>query len=309
MATTMKEDDFIEPLFVAHSHAHLLCFSSRGRLYWLKVYEVPVGSRTSRGKPIVNMFPLEEGEKITAVVPVKEFDENHYVFMATSQGTVKKTPLAEFSRPRPSGIIAVGLDEGDYLVGAALTDGKYDVMLFSSEGKAVRFEEGDVRPMGRQATGVRGMRLGESQRVVCMLAANNESKGVLTATENGFGTRTALGEYPRHGRGGQGVISIQTSQRNGNVVGAVLVDDNDEVMLISTGGVLIRTSVAQIREMGRSTQGATLIALGEGERLAGMERIEERDLGNGNGNGGNGSNGDAPQEELPPPEAPPPTVH
>src|SRR3989440_11877091 len=309
MATTMKEDDFIERVFVAHSHDYLLCFSNRGKLYWLKVFEVPAGSRSARGKPIVNMFPLEQGEKITAVVPVKEFDEDHYVFMATAQGTVKKTPLDEFSRPRPSGIIAVGLGEGDYLVGAALTDGKYDVMLFSSEGKAVRFEEGDVRPMGRQATGVRGMRLGEGQRVVCMLAANDESKSVLTATEHGFGKRTAIGEYPRHGRGGQGVISIQTPERNGKVVGAVLVDDNDEVMLISTGGVLIRTSVAQIREQGRSTQGVTLIALGEGERLAGMERIEERDLGNGNGNGGNGSNGDAPQEELPPPEAPPPPVH
>jgi DNA gyrase subunit A len=309
MATTMKEDDFIERLFVAHSHDYLLCFSNRGRLYWLKVYEVPAGSRSARGKPIVNMFPLEEGEKITAVVPVKEFDQEHFVFMATSHGTVKKTPLDEFSRPRPSGIIAVGLDEGDYLVGAALTDGKYDVMLFSSEGKAVRFEETDVRPMGRQATGVRGMRLDEGQRVVCMLAANNESKSVLTATENGFGKRTPLGEYPRHGRGGQGVISIQTSERNGSVVGAVLVEDNDEVMLISTGGVLIRTSVAQIREMGRSTQGVTLIALSEGEKLAGIERIEERDLGNGNGNGGNGDS----HEELPPPEsppgAPPPTVH
>ena len=305
MATTMKEDDFIERLFVAHSHDYLLCFSNRGRLYWLKVYEVPAGSRSARGKPIVNMFPLEDGEKITAVVPVKEFDQDHYVFMATSQGTVKKTPLDEFSRPRPSGIIAVGLDEGDYLVGAALTDGKYDVMLFSSEGKAVRFEEADVRPMGRQATGVRGMRLGEGQRVVCMLAANNDSKGVLTATENGFGKRTALGEYPRHGRGGQGVISIQTSERNGRVVGAVLVEDTDEVMLISTGGVLIRTSVVQIREQGRSTQGVTLIALSDGEKLAGMERIEERDLSNGNGNGGNGDS----HEELPPPEAPPPTVH
>jgi DNA gyrase subunit A len=307
MATTMKEDDFIERLFVAHSHDYLLCFSNRGRLYWLKVYEVPAGSRSARGKPIVNMFPLEEDEKITAVVPVKEFDQEHFVFMATAHGTVKKTPLDEFSRPRPSGIIAVGLDEGDYLVGAALTDGKYDVMLFSSEGKAVRFEEADVRPMGRQATGVRGMRLGESQRVVCMLAANNESKGVLTATENGFGKRTPLGEYPRHGRGGQGVISIQTSERNGQVVGAVLVDDNDEVMLISTGGVLIRTSVAQLREMGRSTQGVTLISLDAGEKLAGIERIEERDLGNGNGNG-NGGNGDS-HEEVPPPEAPPPTVH
>jgi len=310
MATTMKEDDFIERLFVAHSHDYLLCFSNRGKLYWLKVFEVPAGSRSARGKPIVNMFPLEEGEKITAVVPVKEFDEEHYVFMATAKGTVKKTALDEFSRPRPSGIIAVGLEEGDYLVGAALTDGKYDVMLFSSEGKAVRFEESDVRPMGRQAAGVRGMRLGEGQRVVCMLAANNETKGVLTATENGYGKRTPLGEYPRHGRGGQGVISIQTSERNGKVVGAVLADDNDEVMLISTGGVLIRTAVAQIREMGRSTQGVTLIALSEGEKLAGMERIEERDLGNGNGgNGGHGEPGaEAPPTEEPP-EAPPPTVH
>ena len=309
-ATTMKEDDFIERLFVAHSHDYLLCFSNRGRLYWLKVYEVPAGSRSSRGKPVVNMFPLEEGEKITAVVPVKEFDENHYVFMATAQGTVKKTPLAEFSRPRPSGIIAVGLEQGDYLVGAALTDGKYDVMLFSSEGKAVRFEESDVRPMGRQATGVRGMKLGEGQRVVCMLAAKDESRAVLTATTHGYGKRTAMSEYPRHGRGGQGVIAIQVSERNGPVIGAVLVDEHDQVMLISTGGVLIRTAVAQIREMGRSTQGVTLISLDAGEKLAGMERIEERDLGNGNGNGngGNGGNGDS-HEDLPPPEAPPPTVH
>jgi DNA gyrase subunit A len=309
-ATTMKEDDFIERLFVAHSHDHLLCFSSRGRLYWLKVYEVPAGSRASRGKPIVNMFPLEEGEKITAVVPVKEFDENHYVFMATAHGTVKKTSLADFSRPRPSGIIAVGLDEGDYLVGCVLTDGKYDVMLFSSEGKAVRFLEDEVRPMGRQATGVRGMRLGEAQRVVCMLAAKDESRSVLTATANGFGKRTAIAEYPRHGRGGQGVIAIQTSERNGQLVGAVLVDDHDEVMLISTGGVLIRTAVAQIRSQGRSTQGVTLIALGEGEKLAGLERIEERDLeGNGNGGNGNGNGGGEPQDDLPPAAEPPPTVH
>ena len=309
-ATSMKEDDFIERLFVAHSHDYLLCFSDRGRLYWLKVYEVPAGSRAARGKPIVNMFPLGEGEKITAVVPVKEFDENHFVFMATAQGTVKKTPLAEFSRPRPSGIIAVGLDPGDYLVGAALTDGKYDVMLFSSEGKAVRFVEGDVRPMGRQATGVRGMRLGDGQRVVCMLAAHDESKAVLTATEHGFGKRTPIAEYTRHGRGGQGLIAIQVSERNGSLVGAVLVDDNDEVMLISTGGVLIRTAVAQIREQGRSTQGVTLIALGEGEKLAGVERIEERDLeGNGDGsNGGNGGNG-GPHDEPPHAQEPPPTVH
>jgi DNA gyrase subunit A len=321
-ATAMKEDDFIERLFVAHSHDYLLCFSSRGQVYWLKVFEVPAGSRTSKGKPLVNVFPLAEGEKITAVVPVKEFDENHYVFMATAQGTVKKTPLADFSRPRPSGIIAVALDEGDYLVGAALTDGKYDVMLFSSEGKAVRFEESDVRPMGRQAAGVRGMRLGEGQRVVCMLAAHDESKAVLTATENGYGKRTPIAEYTRHGRGGQGMIAIQSSERNGALVGAVLVDDNDEVMLISTGGVLIRTKVSQIREMGRSTQGVTLIALGEGEKLAGLERIEERDLGaNGNGNGnGNGGNGNGGHEAAPdaesgdgspedPSSEPPPTVH
>jgi DNA gyrase subunit A len=303
-ATAMKEDDFIERLFVAHSHDYLLCFSNRGRLYWLKVYEVPAGSRASRGKPIVNMFPLEEGEKVTAVVPVKEFDENHYVFMATAHGTVKKTPLAEFSRPRPSGIIAVGLEQSDYLVGAALTDGKYDVMLFSSEGKSVRFEEGDVRPMGRQATGVRGMRLGEAQRVVGMLAAKDESRGVLTATANGYGKRTAMADHPRHGRGGQGVIAIQVSERNGPLIGAVLVDEHDQVMLISTGGVLIRTAVSQIREMGRSTQGVTLISLDAGEKLAGVERIEERDLG-GNGNGGNGDT----HEEIPPPAEPPPTVH
>ena len=324
-ATTTKEDDFVERLFVAHSHDYLLCFSSRGRLYWLKVYEVPQGGRASKGRPVVNMFPLEDGEKITAVVPVREFADDQFVFMATAQGTVKKTPLSEFSRPRPSGIIAVGLDEGDYLVDAALTDGKYDVMLFSSEGKAVRFAEDDVRPMGRQATGVRGMRLPEdaSQRVVCMLVAKDQSQAVLTATEKGFGKRTPIGEYTRHGRGGLGMIAIQTSDRNGALVGAVLVEDSDEAMLISTGGVLIRTRVAQIREQGRSTQGVTLIALGEGERLAGLERIVERveDDGNGNGNGGNGTgepddgSGDGADggDGEPPPEpaggAAPPQVH
>ncbi len=304
-ATTTKDDDFVERLFVAHSHDYLLCFSDRGRLYWLKVFEVPQGSRTSRGKPIVNMFPLEEGEKITAVVPVKEFDENHYVFMATAKGTVKKTPLAEFSRPRPSGIIAVGLDEGDYLIGAALTDGKYDVMLFSTEGKAIRFQEDDVRPMGRQATGVRGMRLPEDRgwRVVCMLVANDEQQTVLTATENGYGKRTPIAEYTRHGRGGLGMIAIQTTERNGALVGAVLVDDQDEVMLISTGGVLIRSAVKEIREQGRSTQGVTLISLGEGEKLAGIERIVERD--EDEGNGGNG----APESAPPAPDVPSPTLH
>jgi DNA gyrase subunit A len=314
-AAATKEDDFIERLFVAHSHDYLLCFSSRGRLYWLKVFEVPQGSRSSRGKPVVNMFPLEEGEKVTAVVPVKEFDEQHYVFMATAQGTVKKTPLAEFSRPRPSGIIAVNLDEGDYLVGVALTDGSTDVMLFSSEGKAVRFAEDEVRPMGRQATGVRGMRLPEdgSQRLVAMLVAKDESRTVLTATENGYGKRTPISEYTKHGRGGQGMIAIQTSERNGALVGAVLVEDTDEVMLISTGGVLIRTAVSQIREQGRSTQGVTLIALGEGEKLAGVERIEEHDedvAGNGEGgNGGNGGNGGDGDLPLPGEGGAAPTVH
>jgi len=311
-ATAMKEDDFIERLFVAHSHDYLLCFSSRGILYWLKVFEVPQGSRASRGKPVVNMFPLEEGEKITAVVPVKEFDEQHFVLMATARGTIKKTPLADFSRPRPSGIIAVSLGEGDYLVGGVLTDGSADVMLFSSEGKAVRFAESEVRAMGRQAGGVRGMRLPDdgSQRVVCMLVAKDESRTVLTATEHGFGKRTPISEYTKHGRGGQGLIAIQASERNGRLVGAVLVDDSDEVMLISTGGVLIRTKVAQIREQGRSTQGVTLIALGEGEKLAGLERIEEKDEEgpeNGNGHGdGNGGDGEPP---LAPAEAPPPSVH
>jgi DNA gyrase subunit A len=305
-ATAMKEDDFIERLFVAHSHDYLLCFSNRGRLYWLKVFEVPQGSRASRGKPVVNMFPLEEGEKITAVVPVKEFDEQHFVLMATARGTVKKTPLAEFSRPRPSGIIAVSLEEGDYLVGGVLTDGSADVMLFSSEGKAVRFAESEVRPMGRQAGGVRGMRLPEdgSQRVVCMLVARDERLTVLTATEFGYGKRTPISEYTKHGRGGQGLIAIQASDRNGRLVGAVLVDDSDQVMLISTRGVLIRTKVSQIREQGRSTQGVTLIALGEGEKLAGLERIEEKDEDvPGNGNGGHGA---AP---LPEGDAPAPTVH
>jgi len=311
-AATTKDDDFIERMFVAHSHDYLLCFSNRGRLYWLKVFEVPQGARTARGKPMINMFPLEEGEKITAVVPVKEFDENHFVFMATAQGTVKKTPLADFSRPRPSGIIAVGLDEADYLIGVALTDGKYDVMLFSSEGKAIRFHEDDVRPMGRQATGVRGMRLPEdnSRRVVCMLAAKDESQTVLTATANGFGKRTPISEYTKHGRGGQGMIAIQASERNGALVGAVLVDDQDEVMLISTGGVLIRTAVAQIREMGRSTQGVTLISLDEGEKLAGVERIVDRDVEEGNGNGGNGDGGGAVEPPaVPPADSEGPTIH
>ena len=276
-ATATKEDDFVDRMFIANTHDFILCFSNRGRVYWLKVYNVPQGSRSSRGKPIVNLVPLVDSEKITAVLPVKEFTDNQFVFMATAMGTVKKTPLSEFSRPRPSGIIAVDLTEGDALIGVALTDGAHDVMLFSSGGKAVRFDENDVRPMGRNAHGVRGMALDAGQSVISMLVAEDEAQSVLTATENGFGKRTPIVEYTRHGRGTKGMIAIQQSERNGQVVAAALVRPEDEVMLISTGGVLIRTPVAAIREMGRSTQGVTLINLSDGERLAGIERVAETD--------------------------------
>jgi DNA gyrase subunit A len=276
-AAAIKEDDFVDRLFVANTHDFILCFSNRGRVYWLKVYEVPQGSRISRGKPIVNLFPLEEGEKITAVLPVKEFDEQHFVFMATAMGTVKKTPLSDFSNPRKAGIIAVGLDEDDFLIGVAITDGSYDVMLFSNAGKAVRFAEGDVRAMGRNARGVRGMQLDPAQTVISMLVAASEEFSVLTATENGYGKRTPIAEYTRHGRGTKGMIAIQTSERNGRVVGALLVQAEDELMLISTGGVLIRTGVGQVREMGRSTQGVTLIHLDDATKLAGIEKVIESD--------------------------------
>jgi len=289
-ATATKEDDFVDRMFIANTHDYILCFTNRGRVYWLKVYNVPQGSRASRGKPIVNLLPLVDAEKVTAVLPVKEFSEGRYVFMATANGTVKKTSLADFSRPRPSGIIAVDLDEGDRLIGVALTDGKHDVMLFSSGGKAVRFDENDVRPMGRNAHGVRGMSLDEGQTVISLLVAEDETQSVLTATENGYGKRTPIVEYTRHGRGTKGMIAIQQSERNGRVVTAALVHPDDEVMLISTGGVLIRTKVSSIREMSRSTQGVTLINLGEGEKLAGLERVVESDDDeNGNGHSGNGS--------------------
>jgi DNA gyrase subunit A len=294
-ATATKEDDFIDNLFVANTHDYILCFSDRGRVYWIKVYEVPQGGRASRGKPVVNLFPLEEGEKITVALPVKTFDDEHFVFMATALGTVKKTPLSDFSRPRPSGIIAVDLDPGDYLIGAAITDGGHDVMLFSDGGKAVRFDEQDVRPMGRNARGVRGMRLLEGQTLISLVVAKDPSLTVLTATENGYGKRTPVGDYPRHGRGTQGTISIQTSERNGKVVAARLVSPTDEVMLITTGGVLIRTRVAEIREMGRVTQGVTLIGLDTGEKLAGLERVVETDEGGPevDGNGGTADDGGA----------------
>jgi DNA gyrase subunit A len=274
-ATSMKEDDWIDTLFIANTHDHILCFSNRGRVYWVKVYEVPQGSRNSRGRPIVNMFPLQEGEKITVVLPVKEFSADKFVFMATALGTVKKTPLEAFSRPLRKGIIAVGLDEGDYLIGAAITDGQHDVMLFSDSGKAVRFDENDVRPMGREARGVRGMQLEDGQNVIALLVAGDEQQSVLTATENGFGKRTPITEYTRHGRGTKGMIAIQTSERNGKVVAATLVDQEAQIMLITTTGVLIRTRVSEIREMGRATQGVTLISLDEGTKLSGLQQVAE----------------------------------
>jgi len=276
-AAAIKEDDFVDHLFVANTHDYILCFSNRGRVYWIKVYEVPQGSRNSRGKPIVNMFPLEEGEKINAILPVKEFAQDRFIFMATSQGTVKKTPLSEFSNPRKAGIIAVALDEDDYLIGAEITNGENDIVLVSDGGRAVWFDEEDVRPMGRPARGVRGMKLGKEQTVLSLLVADNDQQTVLVATENGFGKRTALADFRHSGRGTQGVMAIKASDRNGKVVGAKLVTDEDEIMLITTGGVLIRTRVSEIRELGRATQGVTLISLDDGEKLAGLEKIVETD--------------------------------
>ena len=280
-ATATKEDDWIDQLFIANTHDWILCFSNRGRLYWLKVWEVPSGSRGSRGRPIVNMFPLQDGEKINVVLPLtgdmRTFPEDRYVFMATRMGTVKKTALDQFSNPRKAGIIAVDLDEGDFLIGAALTDGEHDVMLFSDGGKAVRFDENDVRPMGRNARGVRGMMLEEGQSVIAMLVAEDETQSVLTATENGYGKRTSITEYTRHGRGTKGMIAIQQSERNGKVVAATLVRADDEIMLITDTGVLVRTRVSEIRELGRATQGVTLISLDDDAQLSGLQRIVEND--------------------------------
>ena len=276
-AAGTKDEDFIEKMFVANTHDYILCFSNRGRLYWLKVYNVPAGGRAARGKPIVNLLPLEEGEKINALLPVKAFDDDRYVFMATTNGIVKKTPLSEFSRPRTAGIIAVGLDDGDYLIGASITDGRHDVMLFSDSGKAVRFDENDVRPMGRTARGVIGMKLAKGAKLISLLVAEDESDFVLTATENGYGKRTPIAEYTRHARATQGMIAIQTSERNGRVVAATLVKAEDEIMLITTGGVLIRTRVKEIRAMSRATQGVTLINLDKGEKLISLENVAETD--------------------------------
>jgi DNA gyrase subunit A len=270
-ATKVKEEDFIDKLFIASTHDTILCFSSRGKAYWLKVYQLPQAGRMARGKPIVNLLPLEEGERINAVLPIREYTDDQFIFMATAQGTVKKTPLSDFSNPRSNGIIAVDLRADDYLVNVDITDGSRDVMLFSSTGKSIRFKEADVRPMGRTACGVRGIRLTGAQKVIALIIV--EEGCVLMATENGYGKRTLVSDYPSHGRGGQGVISIQGSGRNGDVVGAVLVQDEDEIMLISDAGTLVRTRVNEISTMGRNTQGVRLINLHGDERLVGVERV------------------------------------
>ncbi len=274
-ATATKDEDFIDKMFVANTHDTILCFSSRGRVYWLKVYELPQAGRAARGKPIVNLLPLEEDERINAILPIREFEEDKYVFMATSNGTVKKTPLVDFSRRRASGIIALDLVEGDQLVGVAVTDGQRDILLFSSAGKVIRFNESNVRAMGRVSRGVRGIRLGEGQKVISLIVADEGY--VLTATENGYGKRTPMEGYPVYGRGGQGVIAIQSSERNGAVVGAVLVTEEEEIMLITNGGTLVRTHVAEVSSMGRNTQGVRLINLTKDEKLIGLERIAESD--------------------------------
>lgn len=271
-ATRIRSEDFIDKLWVANTHDTLLCFSSRGKVYWLKVYELPQGSRGSQGKPIVNLLPLDENERINAVLPISEFSGDHYIFMATRRGTVKKTPLSHFSRPRSTGIIAVNLGDEDGLVNVGITDGQSEIMMLTSTGKALRFEESAVRPMGRTAAGVRGVRLAADQAVIqCLILGEGN---VLTVTENGFGKCTAVADYPLRGRGGMGVIGIQTSERNGPVVGAIQVSEDDEVMLITDGGTLVRTRAAEISVLGRNTQGVRLIRLGKGEKVVGLARIE-----------------------------------
>ncbi|MCG8436095.1 MAG: DNA gyrase subunit A [Gammaproteobacteria bacterium] len=270
-ATAVKSEDFVDKLFIANTHDTVLCFSNHGKVYWLKVYQLPQAGRGARGKPIVNLLPLGEHERITAIMPVREYDPNKFVFMATASGTVKKTSLAAFARPRASGIIAVELRENDKLVGAAVTDGEQEVMLFASDGKGIRFRESDVRPMGRTAAGVRGIKLAPGEQVIGLVIPAGGN--ILTATQHGYGKRTPADDYPMQGRGGQGVISIQTTSRNGKVVGAVEVDEGDETMLISNAGTLVRTNVSDISIFGRNTQGVRLIRLGNGEQLSGVERI------------------------------------
>jgi DNA gyrase subunit A len=303
-ATSFKEEDFIDRIFVANSHDTVLCFSSRGRVYWLKVYELPQAGRGARGRPMVNLLPLEQGERINAVLPVRAYEQGCFVFMVTSAGTVKKTPLTDFSRPLSRGIIAIDLREDEVLVGVAITDGKQDLLLFTSAGKAVRFREDEVRAMGRTAHGVRGIWLDEGQRVIALLVA--EPGTVLSVTENGYGKRSAIEEFPTKGRGTKGVIAIKTSERNGAQVGAVLVRPGDEIMLITEGGTLIRTPVDQVPVVGRNAQGVKLISVGEGQRLRYLERIVALEGQNGEA----GANGDEdPPEGGEPPEAPDQAAH
>ncbi|MGH8209937.1 MAG: DNA gyrase C-terminal beta-propeller domain-containing protein, partial [Steroidobacteraceae bacterium] len=300
-ATAVKDEDFIEKLFVANTHDTVLCFSNRGKVYWLKVYTLPQAGRSARGKPMVNLLPLEEGEKINALLPVKQYDEQHFVFMATSQGTVKKTPLTAFSRPRSNGIIAVDLADNDRLVGVAITDGQREIILVSSGGKAIRFREDEVRPMGREAAGVRGIKLGAAQELIALIVVGEGH--VLTASATGYGKLTPLDDFPSHGRGGQGVIALQTSDRNGTTVAALQVMTGQEIMLISSTGTLVRTPVDQISVLGRNTQGVRLIRLADGERLVGIERIESLEAADGGVNGvdvagGEASGGDVPGGDV-----------
>ena len=275
-AAAVKDEDFVEHLLIANTHDTLLCFSSVGKVYWLKVFHIPVASRTSRGKPIINILPLEEGERITSMLPVKEYDDEHFVFMATANGTVKKTGLNNFARQRSVGLRAIELEDNDELIGTAITDGERAVMLVSTSGKTIRFKESDVRPMGRTARGVRGIKMGDQYRMISLIIPDDD-KQILTVSENGYGKRTNISDYPIYGRGGQGVKGIQTSERNGAVVGAAQVSENDEIMLISDKGTLVRTRVEEVSVQGRNTQGVRLIKLKEGEKLVGLEQVDEPD--------------------------------
>lgn len=297
-ATAVKDEDFVDKLIVANSHDTILCFSSRGKVYWLKVYQLPLGSRNSRGRPIINVLPITPEERISAILPLRNFSDAKYVILATAKGVVKKVEMTEFSRPRSSGIIAVDLDENDQLVGAQATDGQRDIMLFSDAGKVVRFNEKHIRAMGRTARGVRGIKLADNQNVISLIVVTGDGT-ILTATENGYGKRTPMADFPVKGRGGQGVISIQTSERNGLVIGAIPVEDKDEIMLISSGGTLVRTPVEGISIVGRNTQGVTLIHLSEGEKLVGLEGIPEIEVVGSSADTVSGSNeGDASEEDV-----------
>jgi DNA gyrase subunit A len=276
-ATAVKDEDFVEHLLIASTHATILCFSNQGKVYWLKVYQIPLAGRNSRGRPMVNLLPLEEGERVTSILPVVDYAEGHYIFMATANGTVKKTALTDFARQRSVGLRALQLDEGDVLVGTAITQGDCDVMLFSSEGKAVRFKETDVRSMGRTARGIRGIRLGEGHNMISLIIPRADGM-VLTVSENGYGKRSQLTEFPTKGRGGKGLIAMSTSERNGNMVGAVQVFEGDELMLISNQGTLVRTRTDEVSILGRNTQGVRVIRTKEGESLVGVQRIDEPEV-------------------------------